>query len=705
MEDEALVAMAEQTRLKEYGYCVTIAGSGEEAVEAIKANLAVDLVLMDINLGTGIDGTDAARAILDVRDIPIVFLSSHTEPDIVEKTEKITSYGYVVKSSSTTVLDASIKMAFKLFEAKMAEREKELSLTRNEHYLRSILQTTIDGFWIVDTDGRILDVNDAYLRLSGYSREEFLRMSISDIDSDEDIGTTVRSMARVKEMGAATFEKMHRTKDGRILDMAVSVTYLDYDGGRYLGFCRDITAAKARERDLAESRERLAFALEATNDGLWDVNMTTNEVYLSPRDCEILGYAPDEAHELYKAWPELVNPEDMPRTLAALNETLEGRQSVFQVEQRLRTKSGAWKWIYTRGKVVARDESGKAARMTGTHTDISARKKAEEDFRETEELFRLFLELSPIYVFFKDADIRAIRLSRNFERMLGIPIVEALGKDMFELFPSELSRSMVEDDKRLLREGKSIEVEEELAGRVYTTLKFPIFREGRTPLLGGFTIDITERKAAELGLQAALREKEILLGELQHRVKNSLMLVSSLLSLATASIPEGKGRDVLLDTQSRIESMQAIYELLCAAPGIDGVDLADYLGRLAERLRGSWRFEDGCELEASFASVRVSVDKAITLGLIFTELFTNAMKHARAEGGTARMLISAALTKRAGEMELRVADSGPGFPADLDPGTAESLGLKLVLSLASQLGGHASFNTGPGAEVVLSAPC
>ena len=162
--------------------------------------------------------------------------------------------------------------------------------------------------------------------------------------------------------------------------------------------------------------------------------MTTNEMYLSPRDCEILGYAPDEAHELYRVWSELVNPEDMPRTLAALNETLEGRQSVFQVEQRLRTKAGAWKWIYTRGKVVARDESGKAMRMTGTHTDISDRKKAEEDFRETEDLFRLFLELSPIYVFFKDADIRALRLSRNYEKMLGIPIEEALGKDMFELF-------------------------------------------------------------------------------------------------------------------------------------------------------------------------------------------------------------------------------------------------------------------------------
>jgi PAS domain S-box-containing protein len=580
VEDEALIAMAEQARLNECGYRVTIAGSGEKAIATIASKAPVDLVLMDIKLGPGIDGTEAAQAILGLRDLPIVFLSSHTESEIVEKTEKIASYGYVVKSSSAAVLDASIKIAFKLFDAKVPEREN---------------------------------------------------------------------------------------------------------------------------RDLAESRERLAFALEATNDGLWDVNMTTNEVYLSPRDCEILGYSPDEVHELYRAWSELVNPEDMPRTLAALDETLEGRQSVFQVEQRLRTKSGEWKWIYTRGKVVARDESGKATRMTGTHTDISGRRKAEEDFHATEDLFRLFLELSPIYVFFKDADIRALRLSRNYERMLGMPIEEALGKDMFELFPSELSRSMVEDDKRLLREGKAIEVEEELAGRFYTTLKFPIFRAGRTPLLGGFTIDITERKDAERSLQAALREKEVLLGELQHRVKNNLMLVSSLLSLATASLPAGKGRDVLLDTQSRIESMQAIYELLCASPGIDEVDLADYLGSLAEKLRASWSLVDDCELETSFASIRVPVDKAIPLGLIFNELYTNAMKHAGKGGASTRALISVSLAERAGKLELRVSDSGPGFPTGFDPGSTESLGLKLVLSLAHQLGGHASFNCGPGAEVVVSA--
>ena len=117
VEDDLIIAMSEKMSLQKLGYDIELARTGERAVELFKTGARIDLVLMDIDLGAGIDGTEAARLILQTRDIPIVFLSSHTEPEIVAKTEKITSYGYVVKSSSTTVLETSIKMAFKLFHA------------------------------------------------------------------------------------------------------------------------------------------------------------------------------------------------------------------------------------------------------------------------------------------------------------------------------------------------------------------------------------------------------------------------------------------------------------------------------------------------------------------------------------------------------------------------------------------------------------
>ncbi len=131
-EDEVLIAMAQKMALEQYGYAIQTVNTGEKAVETAKEGSGIDLILMDIDLGTGIDGTEAAEIILKNHDIPILFVSSHSEREIVERTEKITSCGYVVKDSSITVLDASIKMAFKLFDAKIKEREKEAILHESE---------------------------------------------------------------------------------------------------------------------------------------------------------------------------------------------------------------------------------------------------------------------------------------------------------------------------------------------------------------------------------------------------------------------------------------------------------------------------------------------------------------------------------------------------------------------------------------------
>lgn len=117
-------------------------------------------------------------------------------------------------------------------------------------------------------------------------------------------------------------------------------------------------------------------------------------------------------------------------------------------------------------------------------------------------LFDALLEHSPVFLFFKDEDIRAIHLSRNYEAMLGRPLGEILGKTMDDLFPSDLAKAMMEDDKKILREGRLVEAYEELGGRFYYTIKFPLELEGGRRLLAGFTMDVTERTLAERRLEA-----------------------------------------------------------------------------------------------------------------------------------------------------------------------------------------------------------
>ncbi len=144
VEDDALIAMMEKLSLEGYGYDVITAETGEAGIEAFRNNTAIELILMDIDLGKGIDGPTAAIEILKEREIPVVFLSSHTEPEVVEKTEKITSYGYVVKNSGITVLDASMKMAFKLFEAKQKEQKAKKLVEIRLNLIEYLVNHTLD---------------------------------------------------------------------------------------------------------------------------------------------------------------------------------------------------------------------------------------------------------------------------------------------------------------------------------------------------------------------------------------------------------------------------------------------------------------------------------------------------------------------------------------------------------------------------------
>jgi CheY-like chemotaxis protein len=129
VEDEVILALMETRQLENEGYSVILTGTGEKAVEIANADHdRIDLILMDIDLGPGMNGVEAAKKILEFNDIPVLFLSSHIEKEIVEQTEKVSNYGYVVKNSSFTVLDASIKMAFKLYEAHSSIRNQKMQI-------------------------------------------------------------------------------------------------------------------------------------------------------------------------------------------------------------------------------------------------------------------------------------------------------------------------------------------------------------------------------------------------------------------------------------------------------------------------------------------------------------------------------------------------------------------------------------------------
>jgi CheY-like chemotaxis protein len=153
VEDDPLIYRMESRILQRYGYAVVTASTGEEGVETALNDPDIDLILMDINLGDGIDGTEAASRILEHRDLPVIFLSSHTEYDIVEKTDGINSYGYILKSSGESVLVASIRMAFRLTGKRKIERMKAPYLAESEGGYREIINSMNETVWVIGLDG------------------------------------------------------------------------------------------------------------------------------------------------------------------------------------------------------------------------------------------------------------------------------------------------------------------------------------------------------------------------------------------------------------------------------------------------------------------------------------------------------------------------------------------------------------------------
>ncbi|MCB5250581.1 MAG: response regulator, partial [Candidatus Cloacimonetes bacterium] len=157
VEDDSFVAMMGMRTLTINNFDVVHVNSGEKAIELIDSDPYFDMVLMDIDLGIGMEGTDAAKIILERHDVPLVFLSSHTEPEIVKKTEDITSFGYIVKDSGETVLIASIKMAFKLFDSIKKERQ----LKESDYNYKQLFSNMMSAFAIhelvYDKNGEAVD--------------------------------------------------------------------------------------------------------------------------------------------------------------------------------------------------------------------------------------------------------------------------------------------------------------------------------------------------------------------------------------------------------------------------------------------------------------------------------------------------------------------------------------------------------------------
>lgn len=268
--------------------------------------------------------------------------------------------------------------------SEITERKRvEQVLKEQEGFLRTVLETTVDGFWVVDTKGRILMVNQAYCQMSGYTRDELLSLNLLSVEANDNQAQIKVRMARIVANKSELFVTRHRKKDGSLMDVEISVNWMDYDGGRFICFCRDITERKLVEAKLKESLKDLLESQKIAHIGTWRLDIETDQVIWSEELYKMYGFNPADPIPPYPEHEKLFTSESWERLSTALEET---RTSgiPYELELETITNEGSNGWMWVRGE-VEKNRENRITGIWGAAQDITARKLSELDLIRAKE--------------------------------------------------------------------------------------------------------------------------------------------------------------------------------------------------------------------------------------------------------------------------------------------------------------------------------
>ena len=283
------------------------------------------------------------------------------------------SYSFGPIRDKDGAIVGSVVVARDITEHKRAEEAARESERRH----RTILQTAMDGFWRLSLDGRFLEVNEAYCRMSGYTQQEMLAMGIPDVEVVEAATDVAVHLSNIMERGEDRFETRHRRKDGSTFPVEVSVQYKPEDSGQMVGFLRDVSERKRAQEDLEQTNLRLNLAVASGGLGIWEWDIQSGSLTWDDRMFELYGIARDQFTGCYEAWRNFLHPDDRDRAAEAIEAALGGERR-YDLEFRVVHPDGEVRHVKADG-LVTRDADGRPLRMIGLNRDITNHKQAAAD--------------------------------------------------------------------------------------------------------------------------------------------------------------------------------------------------------------------------------------------------------------------------------------------------------------------------------------
>jgi PAS domain S-box-containing protein len=382
----------------------------------------------------------------------------------------------------------------------IAERKRAVEeVIAQREYLRTILLTTADGFWILDTEGRLREINETYSRMLGYSREELLGKYVADFNAVEDAAETTARMKRVMERGSELFETRHRRKDGTVYDVEVSSTYMDMDGGRFVCFGRDISERKRIGSALGESEKLFKDVFNTSPDAILLIDGEAI-VDCNQAAVRMLGYE-DRETLLRMDAAELSPPlqpdgRDSPEKGCELIATIHANGS-HRFEWEHRKANGEILPVEVVATLVVRH--GKNL-LHVVWRDLTERKRAEAERLKLEGRYRLLFDRANDGIFVMTAEGNLVSVNESFARMHGYTADEMLKMNLRDLDTPESARPIPERMRRIMAgEALTFEVEHyHRDGHVFPLeVSTSLVDSGGETLIQCFHRDITERRRAE----------------------------------------------------------------------------------------------------------------------------------------------------------------------------------------------------------------